>query len=67
MNNLLEFQLGNGDSLFLDPSIILEVAGGPAGTIVTVDRKDGHGEYVTYHIPVPINQFRNILRSRMPK
>lgn len=54
MNNLLEFQLGNGDPLFLDPSIILEVAGGPAGTIVTVDRKDGHGEYVTYHIPVPI-------------
>lgn len=67
MNNLIEFKLENGEPLLLDPSFIREVSGGMAGTIVTVERKNSKGEYVTYHIPIPLKRFSEILHaSRKP-
>lgn len=63
MSNLIELKLGNGNPLLLDPSFIREVSGDIAGTIVTIDRKDSKGEYVTYLIPIPVNQFREILHA----
>lgn len=63
MSNLIEFRLGNGEPLFLDPSFIREISGGIAGTTVTVERKDSKGDYITYQIPLPVKQFCQILRT----
>lgn len=62
MNNLIEINLGSGKTILLDPSFIREVTGGMASTTVTIERKDDSGNYVTYRIPMPFNEFCRMIQ-----
>lgn len=62
MNNLIEIKLGSGEIILLDPSFIREVTGGPVETIVTIDRRNDLGNYVTYRIPMPFKEFCRMIQ-----
>lgn len=65
MSKLLEFRLGNGELVLLNPSFILEVTGNPSETLVTVNKKNANGEYVSYRIPIPVEKFYKMIKSEL--